>query len=273
MGPDRPVEYQELVDRSIAIDNWIYERQLERRGGYGRAFGGGSYRAGGNSYDRGDPMDLSVMQHGKPASKTRGFRGRGRGGYQTGNRERERQRKENLCFNCDKPGHRARDCKTTAQGLHMMMSDGITGSGETKADTPDETREKATSSQGTTAQEGCQELEVCRKPGTPKEDEQEAFDRAMSNYLDDVEYVVTEVANAHLMIRTKFWEKYDCNHRYCCLPLPHQHTCYAPGKARRQTVEQVQLTFCTRIYGLLYHIVRKYTHQRGDIIKTILVRD
>ena len=49
-------------------------------------------------------------------------------------RERERRKKENLCYSYGKSGHRAREYGTRPHGLHMM--DDTAGIGETKADTP-----------------------------------------------------------------------------------------------------------------------------------------
>ena len=174
MGMDWPKDYQELVDESIKIDNWLYERQSEKRGYRNRTnqyFGGGgkSY-APRNRQSYGDPMDIDVMERGKPTSRN-GNRGRGRGGFHGGNnRERERQRNENLCFSCGKPGHRARECKRNAQDLHMMTSGGTAGSEETKADTSDETQ-VATDSQGITAQKGHPESEILRGSGASKGDD------------------------------------------------------------------------------------------------------
>jgi len=128
MGAERPVDYKPLIEKSIEIDNWLYERQMERKGSF-RGYGG-TYRNKQSSY--GDPMDLSVMQDNR-ASRSKGFR-RNTRGPRGNDKERDRRRQENLCYTCGKPGHRARDCKTTAQGLHMM-SDGIAGMEEQKADT------------------------------------------------------------------------------------------------------------------------------------------
>jgi hypothetical protein len=131
MGPNPPSELQKLVDRSIKIDGWLFERRMEKRGGYSGYLGySGQRPSGQRSYDRGDPMDLSLMEHGRSSrpGKPR-FGGRNQGN----NKEREKRRRENLCFNCGKSGHRARECKSTAQGLHMMCDD--TGIGGKKADT------------------------------------------------------------------------------------------------------------------------------------------
>ena len=50
--------------------------------------------------------------------------------------ERERRKKENLCYGCGKPGHRARECDSRPQGLHMMNDNCATaGISAKKADT------------------------------------------------------------------------------------------------------------------------------------------
>ena len=120
MGAERPVDYKPLIEKSIEIDNWLYERQMERKGSF-RGYGG-TYRNKQSSY--GDPMDLSVMQDNR-ASRSKGFR-RNTRGPRGNDKERDRRRQENLYYTYGKPGHRARDYKTTAQGLYMM-SDGIAG--------------------------------------------------------------------------------------------------------------------------------------------------
>jgi hypothetical protein len=135
MKPAPPEKYKALVDQAIKLDNRLYELRMERKGQYG----GGRYTGGGykpTNQRTWDPMDLDAMEHGRPSrpfNKPRFQRG------SNGNKERERRQKDNLCYNCGKPGHRARECKTTAHGLHMM-SDDITGSEETKADTSEKTQ-------------------------------------------------------------------------------------------------------------------------------------
>ncbi len=174
---DPPVKYKKMVDEAIKIDNRLYELRVENgepdnqryqryqnipRGGYQRP----------RSY--GDPMDISAM-HGKPPSKGNGFRGRG-GGGRHGGKDRDRQMKENLCFNCGKPGHRARECNSPRNTLHMMVSDDIAGSGEIKADTP-EKAQTMTGSQGISAREEHQEPEVYKKPGVSNEWDTDFLDK------------------------------------------------------------------------------------------------
>ena len=84
---DRPRSLDQLIDRAIGIDERIYERRMERGGGYHQ------YKSRKPSY--GDPMDLSATRG--PLSK----------------KDREHRMKNNLCLYCGKPGHRARECKAS----------------------------------------------------------------------------------------------------------------------------------------------------------------
>ena len=127
-----PEKYKALVDKSIEIDNRLFERTLEKRGYAGPTGYGGQGRRNKGYHSYGDPMDLDAMEPRRSSRPIRGGRGRGRGGYNT--QERERRKKDNLCYNCGKSGHMARDCGSGARGLHMMEK--VTGIGETKADTP-----------------------------------------------------------------------------------------------------------------------------------------
>jgi hypothetical protein len=82
-------------------------------------------------------MDLDAIEHGRP-SRLNNKPSFNRGGHGGNNREKEKRRRDNLCFNCGKSGHRARDCNSNAQGLHIM-NDNSAGIKEKKADTLMET--------------------------------------------------------------------------------------------------------------------------------------
>jgi hypothetical protein len=99
---NKPKGYRDLVDTAIKIDNELYELKQSRGNGRGRYRGGYIGYSKGAVYSKnyGDPMDLDAMS--SEPSKSRGrFRGRGRGG----NAERDKRRRENLCYNCGKSGH------------------------------------------------------------------------------------------------------------------------------------------------------------------------
>ena len=95
-------------------------------------------------------MDLDLMTHGQ--SSRRNFKGQGR--RPLDNAERERRKKDNLCYNCGKSGHRARDCRSSKpMGLHVMSNEGaLAGSSAKKADT-DEKTQMASEGQGSEIQE------------------------------------------------------------------------------------------------------------------------
>lgn len=129
-----PKDYQDMVEKSIEIDNRLYERRMEKGGRPRNSQRWTGYNGTTSRMNYGDPMDLSVMQEKRPSRpKTRG-----RGGHQGNSAEREKRKANNLCYNCGKPGHRARDCKGSAPTLQMMnikkkrTSAGIVGK---KADT------------------------------------------------------------------------------------------------------------------------------------------
>lgn len=142
MMPGPPTDFQQLVEESIQYDSRLYERRMEKKGHYsGPTYGNrGGFQRDNRQY--GDPMDLDLMEHGRPSRPNqpkRSFRGN-----QGNNKERDRRRRENLCYNCGKSGHRAKECKSTPERLHMMNDE--TGMIEKKADTIMED-----TSQGTTS--------------------------------------------------------------------------------------------------------------------------
>lgn len=117
MIPQPPQELKALIDRSILIDNFLYNRRQEKGGGPGpMRFGGRRANVGYPRHpNRGDPMELDLMQHGRPS--------RSRPGPKLSDKEREKRKKDNLCYNCGKSGHRARECRVgMAQDLHMMTA-------------------------------------------------------------------------------------------------------------------------------------------------------
>ena len=175
---DPPKDYKDMVDEAIKIDSRLFELRMERHPrtpfkgmGYQRPQGYHfKERTNYRRQDYGDRMDLDVM-HDDRASRPYGKRA-----SQTSQREKDKRRKENLCYSCGKPGHRAKECKT-AQGLHMM-SDGITGMEETKADTSMKTL-RITDNQGTTAQKDHQGSDA---QGAGESGDNEKLHVALSTY-------------------------------------------------------------------------------------------
>jgi hypothetical protein len=127
--PAPPKKFELLVAEAIQYDNRQYERKLERKGhhGYERYNPGGRYQK--QRQYGGDPMEIDMTNR-EPSRFKKG----GRGGFK-GDKERERRRNENLCFNCGKSGHRARDCNASSQPLHMINKEENTGMSGKKADT------------------------------------------------------------------------------------------------------------------------------------------
>ena len=115
MGMDRPKQLKDLVARAISIDNWLFERRLEKKGS-GRPHFGGTFYAKKSHQSYGDPMDLDAMERGRSSRPNKGkFQRKG-----PSKKEQERRRKENLCYSCGKSGHMARECGNRPRELHMM---------------------------------------------------------------------------------------------------------------------------------------------------------
>lgn len=131
--PAPPKEFDQLVEQAIQYDNRHFERKLERDGGRGPNY---SRNRGYKGRSRGTydhygpaPMDLDMLNR-KPSRFQKGRRGGSMGG-----KERERRRKENLCFTCGKSGHRAAECdNASGRALHMIVKES-TGTPAKKADT------------------------------------------------------------------------------------------------------------------------------------------
>jgi hypothetical protein len=131
-----PEIYKEMVEEAIKIDNRLYKLRMEEsrpnqkghgeritrrgRGGYHNQYRGRHHR--GTNY--GDPMDLDLTYAAKGASRAGNIRGRGQGRRHREDKEKDRRRKENLYFECGKSGHRARECQSSARGLHIMNMEG-----------------------------------------------------------------------------------------------------------------------------------------------------
>ena len=89
---DRPTTLQGLIELAIKIDNRNYERRLEKSG-QKASWSNSKKPKRNNNWPQ--PMELDATQ--KPS--------------QTKDTKKDRQYKERLCFNCNKPGHIARNCQ------------------------------------------------------------------------------------------------------------------------------------------------------------------
>lgn len=88
---ERPDNMEELVEQAVNIDNRLYERALEKRGFYDTNHKRRDHRPARYT----EPMELDA----------------------TDRRELPQQKKQEymekkLCFNCGKPGHMARNCRS-----------------------------------------------------------------------------------------------------------------------------------------------------------------
>lgn len=97
---DKPDDLKEMIELAQKIDNRHYERQLEKRGGTSSHQWTQRRRPQQKSHwPQAMELDATFKQGGRPR-----------------NPNKERQLKERLCFNCNKPGHMARECKQPKKG-------------------------------------------------------------------------------------------------------------------------------------------------------------
>ena len=103
----QPTDMVSLIEHTVRIDNRLYEFQKERRT-YANPKTNYKYRGNeGRKRDNhprdnrwNDPMELdATFKTERPRDP-----------------KKDRQFKERLCFNCDKPGHMARDCRQPKKG-------------------------------------------------------------------------------------------------------------------------------------------------------------
>ena len=74
---------------------------MERKGIYGNR-----RYTGGNRDRHYDPIDLDLMEHGRPLQSDKP---RPKNGFK-GNKEKEKRRRENLYYNYRKSGHQVKEC-------------------------------------------------------------------------------------------------------------------------------------------------------------------
>jgi hypothetical protein len=92
---DKPDDLKEMIELAQKIDNRHYERQLEKKGGGNLNWNRKGKR--GNYWPQPMELDATFKPSGRPGKPR--------------DPKKEQQLKERLCFNCDKPGHIARDCR------------------------------------------------------------------------------------------------------------------------------------------------------------------
>jgi hypothetical protein len=105
---------ENLIAAACEIDNAWYERSMEKKGKYDpdyKRMGEGRHRfQRGNRHDRGDPMELDAAFQGKISSQ-----------------EKQDRMQKKLCFNCGKPGHMARNCRSGGDSLRGPRNKGRRG--------------------------------------------------------------------------------------------------------------------------------------------------
>jgi hypothetical protein len=88
---DRPDNMEELIEQAVNIDNRLYERALERKGFYDTTHKRRDHRP--TRYT--EPMELDATNR-----------------QELSPQDRQKRMHDKLCFNCGKPGHMARNCRS-----------------------------------------------------------------------------------------------------------------------------------------------------------------
>ncbi|ELR05657.1 hypothetical protein GMDG_07500 [Pseudogymnoascus destructans 20631-21] len=96
---DKPDDLREMIELAQKIDNRHYKRQLEKKGGPPSQDWTQKRRQTKSHWPQPMELDATFKPNGKPH-----------------NPNKERQFQERLCFNCNKPGHIARNCRQSKKG-------------------------------------------------------------------------------------------------------------------------------------------------------------
>ncbi|ELR10614.1 hypothetical protein GMDG_04883 [Pseudogymnoascus destructans 20631-21] len=96
---DKPDDLREMIELAQKIDNRHYERQLEKKGGPPSQHWTQRRKQTKSHWPQPMELDATFKPNGKPH-----------------NPNKERQFQERLCFNYNKPGHIARNCRQSKKG-------------------------------------------------------------------------------------------------------------------------------------------------------------
>ncbi|ELR05695.1 hypothetical protein GMDG_07538 [Pseudogymnoascus destructans 20631-21] len=96
---NKPDDLTEMIELAQKIDNCHYKRQLEKKGGPPSQHWTQKRRQTKSHWPQPMELDATFKPNGKPH-----------------NPNKERQFQERLCFNCNKPGHIARNCRQSKKG-------------------------------------------------------------------------------------------------------------------------------------------------------------
>ena len=128
MRVDRPEEFHKMVELAVKIDNRLYERKLQRREQrQGGSSGSAPYRyrrhEGRRGQQRQQPREYSDPYGPKPMELD---------AARLPAEEEKRRKDNNLCFECGKAGHRARECRNRRNNAKPWARERNNGRNNTK---------------------------------------------------------------------------------------------------------------------------------------------